>query len=94
MVVTPHGFEPHTTQINFIQPHRQEIAMDYDAWSIAYVVLFLILYITLNVVGTIYYQKLKPGTSTRSVGLLTVIVGWLGFPVLNIYSPIAHDWEP
>ena len=56
--------------------------------------LFIAVYLTLNIVGTIYYTKLPSDTQTqkgvRGGGLATVILGWIGMPFLNLYSPIAY----
>ena len=54
------------------------------------VVLCLIVYFALNIVGTVYYTKLSRESSAKSVGLVTVILGWVFFPIFNIYSPIAY----
>jgi len=58
-------------------------------------ILFIAIYLTLNIVGTIYYTKLPNNTHSqkgiRGGGLATVILGWLGMPLLNLYSPIAYS---
>uniref|UniRef100_A0A6C0CN48 Uncharacterized protein n=1 Tax=viral metagenome TaxID=1070528 RepID=A0A6C0CN48_9ZZZZ len=58
-------------------------------------VLFIAIYLTLNIVGTIYYTMLPSNTQSqkgiRGGGLATVILGWLGMPLLNLYSPIAYS---
>lgn len=51
-------------------------------------VLFVI-WLTLNIVGTVYYAKL--GKSRQTPLLLTsVILGWLVLPPLNLASPIVY----
>ena len=56
---------------------------------------FIAVYLTLNIVGTIYYTMLPKNTQAqkgiRGGGLATVILGWLGMPLLNLYSPIAYS---
>lgn len=58
-------------------------------------ILFIAIYLTLNIVGTIYYTMLPNNTHSqkgiRGGGLATVILGWLGMPLLNLYSPIAYS---
>lgn len=60
-----------------------------DSWIYASMVL---IYFALNVIGTVYYMKLKDKTH-RSVGLLTVLFGWTGMPLINLYSPITYEHE-
>ena len=57
-----------------------------DVWM--YVIVFVI-YFALNIVGTIYYTKLK-NKDHKSVGLLSVLLGWCFMPFINLYSPIIH----
>lgn len=52
---------------------------------------FLALYFILNILGTVYYVKLTKGSASRSVGLVTVLLGWMGLPLVNIYSPVAYS---
>jgi hypothetical protein len=58
-------------------------------------ILAVLVYLALNIVGTIYYTKLNRETSKeKSIaagGLATVILGWIMFPLLNLYSPIAYS---
>lgn len=59
-----------------------------------FLVPYIIAYLVINPVGTYYYTKL-PSTTTTEKGvkggaLATVILGWLGFAPLNLYSPSAY----
>ena len=58
-------------------------------------ILAILVYLALNITGTIYYTKLNRDTSKeKSIaagGLATVILGWIMFPLLNLYSPIAYS---
>ena len=53
-------------------------------------------YLTLNITGTVYYQKIsetQPVELTESyMGwlLASVILGWLGIPVLNLSSSCTY----
>ena len=67
-----------------------------DAAKVWFVVM-VFLYIVLNIIGTIYYAKLnalplsKTITSdTKGGALASVIIGWLGVPIVNITSPILY----
>jgi len=60
-----------------------------DVWM--YVIVF-VLYFALNIVGTIYYTKLK-NKDHKSVGLLSVLLGWCFMPFINLYSPIMYESE-
>ena len=59
--------------------------------------LALVGYLTLNIVGTVYYTMLHSTTEKqkglRAGGLATVILGWLGMPFLNLYSPILYSTQ-
>jgi hypothetical protein len=61
-----------------------------------YVVVFVILYFLFNIIGTYYWVKLKQrGVSgdTRVLALVTVFIGWLGFPIINITSPLIYQYH-
>lgn len=60
---------------------------------IGFIIVPLLIWLALNIVGTVYYAKLKnrqvePGL--EGFALATVILGWLGLPILNITSPIVY----
>lgn len=60
------------------------------AWlTIAFMI---VLYLAFNIFGTVMYTKLKKD-SNKSAGLVTVILGWLFLPVLNITSPLLYLQE-
>jgi predicted membrane channel-forming protein YqfA (hemolysin III family) len=61
-----------------------------DVWI--YVVMIMI-YFVLNVVGTVYYTRLRH-KEQKPVGLLSVLLGWFFMPFLNLYSPIAYGQDP
>jgi hypothetical protein len=51
-------------------------------------------YLTLNVVGTVYYTKLNSvrgiSFNEQSWDLSSVLLGWLVFPLFNLASPISY----
>lgn len=63
---------------------------------IAAVVLGIACYLTLNIVGTVYYTKLNKNQplgvsdSLMDWNLCSVILGWLMLPPLNLSSPITY----
>lgn len=66
--------------------------------TVAASVFVVLVYLALNVTGTVYYTKLKalptlPPTVTKGLmdwNLASVILGWLLFPLLNLSSPITY----
>lgn len=52
-------------------------------------------YLTLNIVGTVYYIKVNKLTnvsfSENAWDLSSVLLGWLVFPPLNLSSPISYS---
>ena len=52
-------------------------------------------YLTLNIVGTVYYMKVNKLTnvsfSENAWDLSSVLLGWLVFPPLNLSSPISYS---
>lgn len=60
------------------------------------VVFGILAYLALNVTGTVYYTKLKDNQpaavsdSLMSWNLASVILGWLGLPLLNLSSSITY----
>ena len=55
------------------------------------VVLPIVLYLGLNIMGTIYYRKL--GDKATAGYTASVILGWLIFPFANLASPIRYATE-
>lgn len=56
------------------------------------IVLPVTIYVVLNVVGTIYYSKLKDrklSPAARGLTLSSVVIGWVCFPFTNMTSPIV-----
>ena len=63
-------------------------------FGLGFLVPYIIMYLVVNPVGTYYYTRL-PSKNAKEKGvkggaLATVIFGWLGFPFLNFYSPVAY----
>lgn len=52
-------------------------------------------YLTLNIVGTVYYVKVNKlqgvSFSENAWDLSSVLLGWLLFPPLNLSSPISYS---
>lgn len=63
-----------------------------ESSTLVWMVVALLIYLGLNVLGTVYYLKLK-NDANKPVGLVTVILGWLLMPLLNITSPILYAQE-
>jgi hypothetical protein len=64
---------------------------------ITLIVLPLVIYLGLNILGTIYYAKLSTkdvSGGAKAVSLVTVILGWMGAAILNITSPIVYASSP
>lgn len=67
-----------------------------DNTAIAVALSMLLVYLILNIVGTVYFVKLqklnttktKSSSSRTSGALASVILGWLLCPLVNITSPI------
>ena len=58
-----------------------------------FLVPYILMYLIVNPIGTYYYTRL-PSNGSKEKGvkggaLATVILGWLGLPFLNLYSPVA-----
>ena len=63
-------------------------------FGLGFLIPYIILYLVVNQVGTYYYTRL-PSKDSKEKGvkggaLATVILGWLGLPFLNLYSPVAY----
>ena len=52
-------------------------------------------YLTLNIVGTVYYMKVNKlsnlSFSEHAWDLSSVLLGWLVFPPFNLSSPISYS---
>lgn len=70
--------------------------MAVNSADVAGIVLGVLIYLTVNITGTIYYTKLdqkQPPTvsdSLMSWNLASVILGWLLLPPLNLSSSICY----
>lgn len=64
--------------------------------QIAGIVVGIAVYLTLNITGTVYYTKLEEtqpvevSDSLMGWNLASVILGWLGMPLLNLSSSITY----
>lgn len=63
--------------------------------QIAGVAIALVIVLTLNIVGTVYYvkivkEKVPVPEGERGWDLASVILGWVMMPLLNISSPISY----
>ena len=64
--------------------------------QIAGLVVGIAVYLTLNITGTVYYTKLEEtqpvevSDSLMGWNLASVILGWLGLPLLNLSSSITY----
>ena len=64
--------------------------------DIAGIAIGVAVYLTLNITGTVYYTKLvetQPVAVSDSLmgwNLASVILGWLGLPLLNLSSSITY----
>jgi len=58
------------------------------------VIVPVVVYLGLNILGTVYYSKVAalpsvtPGA--KSVSLLSVVFGWVVCPLFNVVSPIVY----
>jgi len=68
-----------------------------DNTAIAVALTMLLVYLILNVVGTVYFVKLQNvkriNSSRKSGALASVIIGWLLCPLVNITSPIMFSTD-
>lgn len=73
---------------------------DEDVCSVACIlgILGIVIYLTFNIIGTVYYAKLQKSdcfTSSEKAGALaSVFLGWLLAPIVNITSPIMYASNP
>lgn len=52
------------------------------------IMVMVVVYLTLNILGTVYYARLTKRTPAL---LASVILGWLGLAPLNLASVIVHS---
>lgn len=68
--------------------------MNASTW-IPLVIAAVVAYLTLNIVGTVYYMKVNKlnnvSFSENAWDLSSVLLGWLMFPLLNLSSPISYS---
>jgi hypothetical protein len=66
------------------------------AWILA--ILGIVIYLTFNIIGTVYYAKLQKSdcftSSEKGGALASVFLGWLLAPIVNITSPIMYASNP
>lgn len=62
--------------------------------ALALLISLAVVYVTLNIVGTVYYMKVNQvqniSFSENAWALSSVILGWLVFPLFNLSSPISY----
>lgn len=62
--------------------------------ALALLISLSVVYVTLNIVGTVYYMKVNQLQSIsfneHAWALSSVILGWLVFPLFNLSSPISY----
>ncbi len=66
---------------------------DDNSGVITFWVVYVILWLLLNIIGTIYTIKIGNCPPSKRAGyftaaVVTCILGWLGIPILNITAPI------
>jgi hypothetical protein len=60
---------------------------------IGLVIFPVLVYLLLNIVGTVYYTKLSDknlSPSNRRWSTASVVLGWICFPFFNLTSPILY----
>ncbi len=62
---------------------------EWGHWKWFLIIFMIILYLVLNIVGSVYYSELDVDPGVEGVCLTTVIAGWFGFPLFNLTSPIV-----
>ncbi len=60
---------------------------------IAFWIIYIVVWLLLNIIGTIYTIKISKCPPNKKAGyftaaIITCIIGWLGIPILNITAPI------
>lgn len=65
----------------------------FEGVGLAVVIAACVLYLILNIVGTIYYRRLiqkNPSELQQNGALASVLIGWFCSPIVNITSPILY----
>lgn len=78
----------------YVQHWREKKQFWWLVLGLGFLIPYTIMYLVVNPVGTYYYTRL-PSKDSKEKGvkggaLATVILGWLGLPFLNFYSPVAY----
>lgn len=77
---------------NVVERSAESDATAFFGMGVTGVSITLVIYLILNIVGTIYFTKLNVSTGTPEWGgyLASVIIGWIVFPFANLASPIKY----
>lgn len=63
--------------------------MPKSSWEWFLIIFLVLVYLVLNIVGSVYYSYLDTDAGVEGLCLTTVILGWFGFPLANLASPIV-----
>uniref|UniRef100_A0A6C0CKY7 Uncharacterized protein n=1 Tax=viral metagenome TaxID=1070528 RepID=A0A6C0CKY7_9ZZZZ len=82
------------SDFEYVQHWREKNKFWWLVFGLGFLIPYIIMYLVVNPVGTYYYTRL-PSKDLKEKGvkggaLATVILGWLGLPFLNFYSPVAY----
>ena len=62
--------------------------------SVVFLVIFILVYLGLNIAGSLYCSKLlklgKANSGQKGGAIASVVIGWLIFPLVNITSIIMY----
>jgi len=69
------------------------MAWEWTTWNILYVCILLAIYFVCNIVGTVFFSKLRRLSDVkpieRETGVLALVIGWLLFPFVNLTANVT-----